>query len=699
MVSPIEEAVRALIISAQKAQSQANDTSTLRSRQIVLINDLQKKNANLMLTAMDSIVDKNAGSIGNDRMTIINDGIDFIRTNLPELKALADTPEEKEAVKNIAEIFPKLSQSLTKDLPLLIEKKGTEYEFERIDDLLDQYGGETDRNLDVLFHSIRLEQEEATKEARLRDGRMALVNDLLIAHNDLMLAAMDVIIDKDEGKISQERLLVIENDIKLINGNLDKLVEMAGQQAEKTAVHQIVAAYPPLTELIKEDLVKLVEVGAVTKADITRKFAELDDRIDEDGVQLEDAFNKFTASVENEQKEAQITLDRTTNRAVMIVGIIFLATLVSLILAFTAFSRSITRPLAQGVDVANRLSKGDLTVDIEVKGKDETAQLLQAMKNMVVSVKEVVSDVQSASNNVASGSMQISASAEQLSQGAAEQAASAEESTASMEEIGSSIAQNTDNAQQTEKIATKAAQDAQESGGAVTKTVAAMKEIAEKISIIEEIARQTDLLALNAAIEAARAGEHGKGFAVVASEVRRLAERSQKAAGEISQLSSTSVQVAEKAGELLEKLVPDIQNTAQLVQEISAASIEQNAGTQQVNTALQQLDTVIQQNAAASEEMSSTSEELAAQADMLQQAISFFKIEGNGRKQIERTTMPAPAAKRLEQHKAYHKAAPSNTKVLTESQSASTNKKGLNLKLDDFPEDSDPEDEEFEQYR
>ncbi len=161
----------------------------------------------------------------------------------------------------------------------------------------------------------------------------------------------------------------------------------------------------------------------------------------------------------------------------------------------------------------------------------------------------------------------------------------------------------------------------------MAETVAAMKQIAEKISIIEEIARQTDLLALNAAIEAARAGEHGKGFAVVASEVRKLAERSQTAAGEIGKLSSTSVEIAESAGEMLKKLVPDIQRTAELVQEISAASAEQNSGAEQINTALQQLDQVIQQNAAASEEMSSTAEELAAQAEQLQDTISFFMLE------------------------------------------------------------------------
>jgi methyl-accepting chemotaxis protein len=217
-----------------------------------------------------------------------------------------------------------------------------------------------------------------------------------------------------------------------------------------------------------------------------------------------------------------------------------------------------------------------------------------------------------------------------MSQGASEQAGSVEEVSASMEEMVSNIQQNADNAQQTEKIAQKAAEDAREGGRAVTQTVAAMKEIAGKITIIEEIARQTNLLALNAAIEAARAGEHGKGFAVVASEVRKLAERSQAAAGEISKLSGTSVQVAEQAGQMLAKLVPDIQRTAELVLEINGSSREQNEGAAQVNKAIQQLDQVVQQNASAAEEMSSTAEELSSQAEHLQGIMEFFKVDGVG---------------------------------------------------------------------
>jgi len=287
---------------------------------------------------------------------------------------------------------------------------------------------------------------------------------------------------------------------------------------------------------------------------------------------------------------------------------------------------------------AKQIAQGNLMVEITKRSdKDE---LLESLAAMVGQLREIVTEVQNAADNVATGSQEMSVTAQQMSQGATEQAASAEEISSSMEQMASNIRQNTDNATQTEKIAIKSSSDAKEGGKAVTETVAAMKEIAAKISIIEEIARQTNLLALNAAIEAARAGEHGKGFAVVASEVRKLAERSQEAAGEISHLSTTSVAIAEQAGEMLNKMLPDIQKTAELVQEISASSREQDTGAEQINKAIQQLDQVIQQNAGAAEEMASTTEELTSQAEQLKASIAFFTLDSSRKRRATGAMQP-----------------------------------------------------------
>ncbi|MBI5519438.1 MAG: HAMP domain-containing protein [Desulfovibrio sp.] len=311
----------------------------------------------------------------------------------------------------------------------------------------------------------------------------------------------------------------------------------------------------------------------------------------------------------------------------ILIGGLAIALVLSIVLALF-LTRGITRPVMLGVDFAKRMAEGDFTGRLDIEQKDEIGVLARALNEMVGRLRGVVAEVRSATDNVASGSEELSASSESLSQGATEQAAAIEEVSSSIEEMAANIRQNADNAQQTERIALQAAKDAQEGGVAVGKAVVAMKNIAEKISIIEEIARQTNLLALNAAIEAARAGEHGKGFAVVAAEVRKLAERSGNAAGEISELSSSTVSVSEKAGEMLMKLVPDIQRTAELVQEIAAATGEQNSGAEQINKAIQQLDQVIQQNASASEEMASTSEELSSQAQQLQMTMSFFRVDG-----------------------------------------------------------------------
>ncbi|MBF0126746.1 MAG: HAMP domain-containing protein [Magnetococcales bacterium] len=319
------------------------------------------------------------------------------------------------------------------------------------------------------------------------------------------------------------------------------------------------------------------------------------------------------------------TKEKIASAIIMIIASSVAAVFLGILLAFL-ITRMIVNALTQGVVFAKRIADGDLTATIQIDQKDEVGQLAMTLRRMAEKLREVIGEVSTAAEQVSIGSNEISNSAQNLSQGTTEQAASIEETSSAMEEMTANIQQNSDNANTTQNISQKAARDAAEGGKAVGEAVHAMKEIASKIGIIEEIARQTNLLALNAAIEAARAGEHGKGFAVVAAEVRKLAERSQTAAGEISHLSASSVDVAERAGGIINKLVPDIQKTAELIQEIAAGSQEQNQGAGQINQAIQQLDSVIQQNAGASEEMAATAEELSAQADMMSQSIAFFNI-------------------------------------------------------------------------
>jgi len=316
-------------------------------------------------------------------------------------------------------------------------------------------------------------------------------------------------------------------------------------------------------------------------------------------------------------------------RILAIMVIMALAALAVLTLLSIKVGRSISSPIRELTEIQKILASGDLTktFDSRVTGReDELGTLAQATTTMVDNITRVISNAKDASSVVLSGSNEITDAANQLSQGATEQAASMEEVSSSMEEMASNITQNSDGAQRTYEIAARTANEAQKGGDMVERSVSAIKEISEKISIIDEISRNTNLLALNAAIEAARAGEAGKGFSVVASEVRKLAERSQNAAAEISGLSIETVRTAEETLNLIRNIVPDIKKTAEMLQEISASSKEQSVGADQINVAIGQLDKVVQQNAAASEQLSATAKMLNGRSADLDSIVSFFQV-------------------------------------------------------------------------
>ena len=352
--------------------------------------------------------------------------------------------------------------------------------------------------------------------------------------------------------------------------------------------------------------------------------------------ELSELFEKHRVAIDSAVVLANAWAASTEQDASNIVSIrsrmlvvVFAVTLLAVILLSFFTSRGVLRAVAELSRVAKSVGERDLTQRVTLSGNDELTGLGKAVNAMINDLHGVVADIRTSADALSGASSQVASTAQSLSQGTSEQAASVEETTASLEQMSASITQNADNSRTTEQTAVKGAQDAQESGRVAAETTTAMKTIAQKISIIEDIAYQTNLLALNAAIEAARAGEHGKGFAVVATEVRKLAERSQSAANEISGLAVSSVSVAERSGTLLADLVPAIKKTAELVQEVAAASREQSSGVTQINQAMSQVDQVTQRTASAAEELASTAEEMSAQAETLLQLVGLFRIAGN----------------------------------------------------------------------
>lgn len=344
-------------------------------------------------------------------------------------------------------------------------------------------------------------------------------------------------------------------------------------------------------------------------------------------IRTREAFNRLLA--ENEDEAAEMVADANADyqfTMYSVLAILGIALFVSLITA-RRFTESITEPMIDTNRSLSEVSNGNLTVKPSIEGNDEVKDLNQNLSDTIDSIVKVLSDINQAAQNVSEGSVQLSSMAEQISSGTTEQSSNVEEVSTTMEQMNATVVQNADNARETESMSKDVSEQAKDTGSSVSNTVSSMKDISEKVGFIDEIARQTDLLALNAAIEAARAGENGKGFSVVAAEIRKLAERAQKNAADISELSDNSVKVADESGEKLNQLIPKIEKTASLIQEITASSNEQATGIDQVTQAVRQLDSVIQQNASGSEELASTSEELSSQAEQLLNTVLYFKID------------------------------------------------------------------------
>lgn len=338
----------------------------------------------------------------------------------------------------------------------------------------------------------------------------------------------------------------------------------------------------------------------------------------------------FTEALNNNRDNTtkMIGEDKTSaERSGVVIGFIIFISIAIAIIASYVIVNAITKPLQKSVTFAESIAGGDLTIKLDINQKDEIGMLAASLQKMIDKLREVIGSILAGSQNIAEASMQMSSTSQNLSQGANEQASSVEQVSSTMEEITSNIEQNNENSSMTEKISTQSLAGMLEMSKKSGQAVEANRTIADKIKIINDIAFQTNILALNAAVEAARAGEQGRGFAVVASEVRKLAERSKLAADEIVSISDKGLKLSEEAGQKMHEIMPDLERTTKMVQEIAAASAEQTNGASQINNAIQQLNTVTQQNAAASEELSSSAEELSSQAELLKDLVSYFNIE------------------------------------------------------------------------
>lgn len=548
---------------------------------------------------------------------------------------LADVPAYRQQHERMTELLEDAEQTiqnteraaLVQEVEVLVNRYNTS--FNTIVDRNNERNRLLNEQLNTLGPQIERGLTEIINTAR-DDGDLIASFNAAITLRSLLLARLYVLRFANDNLESSYQRVITEFSVTDRNFvNLDLEVQNPGRRAIIARVVQQKDEYAQAFEAFRDV--------------INERNNQIDNGVDAIGPLILTTIDQIQTNLAAELEFRGEALEATERNLLVLTLIVSTIALVAGVILALTLTRSILRKLGEDPAVISTVTERVADGDLNTSFPPEAIGVYASMKKMSENLRAIVSNIRGASDEVADRSNRISETSRQMSDGSMQQAASAEEVSASMEQMVSSIRQNSDNAQETQKISAQAATGAREGGQAVQETVQAMKQIAEKINIIEEIARNTNLLALNAAIEAARAGDAGKGFAVVASEVRKLAERSQTAAGEIIELSTNSVATAEKAGETISAVVPGIERTAELIQEISVSSKEQNAGADQINTAVVQLDNVIQQNVGAADQMASMAEDLAGQAAQLQSAIQFFTMDTTGAHQAIKA-LPAATA-------------------------------------------------------
>ncbi|MBC17394.1 MAG: hypothetical protein CL942_10125 [Desulfovibrio sp.] len=562
----------------------------------------------------DMLADAIMNGFSDDKKAIVATEDPAIRKDIPEINKFYGTDFEA-LVRRVHEL--KL-ESFESEKNRESAMQTMEEAFRTVINLTEEFNEATNQRMDTRLNN----GEDAFDILSVEVSWIDMVNNIRFNINRARIALEEFVQAEsmDTADAVEERYLATVKEFDEIITTLDK-----GGMFQSEVVQPL--NVPELRELmtrLDDTHDEIFQTGAAGVMKAHRNYIDVMNRVEVNDNETKEGGRELGDRITTVEMAARENMNTMKEQSrIALYASIGIALVLALVIG-VFLSKIITRPLNVAVQASRKLADGDLSSDIDSPGSDETGRMLDAMSEMILRLREVVFNINGVIDNVASGSEQLSGSAESLSQGATEQAASIEELSASIVQVTSSIARNADSSQETANIANGVAGKASESGLAVTEAVGAMKEIADRITIIEEIARQTNLLALNAAIEAARAGEHGKGFAVVAAEVRKLAERSGTAAAEISELSTSTVTVADRAVTMLDELVPEIEKTSELIDSINATCEEQDIAIKQIGSAVSQVETATQTTASASEEVASTSEELAAQAESLNQMMAFF---------------------------------------------------------------------------